>query len=228
MSRRVLHPSDRQRGCHRGAHGFRLGAIAARAYPLPKHTRIVHRPRRLTPLLASRGLFRRARARLGGPLGLRRARLPRLLRGLRAAREEGLGRAAEGERALLRRAAARLGALLGGVLDAVPLLLGGRGRDRAEREQRAEDQSGGVTTSAAHSSPPSPGSRATPDVRRGARCGDTSAATTGAARASSRRGRATSTPPRAARRPRARWRRTPGSSRARGPAASVATRRGEP
>src|SRR5205809_4650271 len=42
-----------------------------------------------------------------------------------------------------------------------------------------------------------------------------------------RRGRATSTPPRAARRLRARGRRTPGSSRARGPAASAASRHGE-
>src|SRR5438552_5094490 len=135
-------------------------------------------------LLALRRRLRRPRTRLRGLLRLRRACLPRLLRLLRPAREERLGRAAEGDRTLLRRAAARLGRLLGGVLDALPLARGARQRRRSgERgEQRHDD----AKPSAVHAQPPFPEPRATPDVRRGARRGDTSAATTGAARAPSR------------------------------------------
>src|SRR5437773_10377851 len=147
-------------------------------------------------LLALRRRLRRPRTRLRGLLRLRRAFLPRLLRRLRPAREERLGRAAEGDRTLLRRAAARLGRLLGGVLDALPLARGARLRPRSgERcEQRHDD----AKPSAIHSQPPFPEAR----------------------------GRATSTPRRAARRPRAGWRRRPGRSRVRGRAASAATRRG--
>src|SRR2546426_9210884 len=92
-------------------------------------------------LLALRRRLRRPRTRLRGLLRLRRACLPRLLRRLRPAREERLGRAAEGERTLLRRAAARLGRLLGGVLDALLLARAARqgGMSGEHGEQRHDD-----------------------------------------------------------------------------------------